>query len=180
MRLVNRYVVPSRAQRRSLRSIKKMNTLVSWIGAAMAIAAWWWRLPTLAIGAAVCLMTVVVNNAAQLSFFYRQRGLAFAAATIPLDVLSYLAVGLGTALGWITRQIVGEPRPGPTAEAFAEMGVKSWPPVPVKRVVDDVSPAALSPAPADVAPLADSTLIAPRADALMDASALPPSTSTLQ
>ena len=29
---------------------------------------------------------------------------------------------------------VGEPTPGATAEAFVEMGVKRWPPVPVKRV----------------------------------------------
>jgi hypothetical protein len=75
-----------------------------------------------------------VNNAAQLAFFARRRGVGFAAASVPLDMVYYLIAGVGILFGWIARQAVGDPTPGAVAEAFAEMGTKRWPPVPVKRV----------------------------------------------
>ncbi len=77
---------------------------------------------------------VLVNNAPELAFFSRERGVLFAAASFPLDVLYYLVSGIGIVFGWIARQAVGEPTPGAVVEAFTEMGVKRWPPVPVKRV----------------------------------------------
>jgi hypothetical protein len=32
--------------------------------------------------------------------------------------------------GWLLRQLLGEPTPHPAVEAFAEIGVRTWPPVP--------------------------------------------------
>ena len=86
--------------------------------------------------ATLCLLLVVVNDSEQIAFFRRERGAAFAGATILLDFVFYLAHGLGIVLGWITRQFLGDPRPGPRAEAFTEMSIERWPPVPARRVLD--------------------------------------------
>jgi GT2 family glycosyltransferase len=166
MRFLNRHVDSPRCESRNLRSIKRVNTLVTWLSAGIAMAAWYWRIPALAVAGAICFTAVIVNNADQLRFFYRERGLAFAAATIPLDILTYLTLGVGAALGWITQQIVGEPRPGATAEAFSEMGVKSWPPAPAKRVV--AHPMEVPLTPTVIWPLADAPSVAeiPYADSI--------------
>jgi len=81
--------------------------------------------------AAACIAVVLVNNAPELAFFSRERGVLFAAVSFPLDVLYYLVSGIGIVFGWIARQAVGEPTPGAVVEAFTEMGAKRWPPVPV-------------------------------------------------
>jgi hypothetical protein len=58
----------------------------------------------------------------------------FAALSLPLDVLYYLIAGVGALFGWVARQFIGDPTPGAAAEAFAEMGVRRWPPAPVRRL----------------------------------------------
>jgi hypothetical protein len=36
-------------------------------------------------------------------------------------------------VGWLLRELLGEPSPHPRVETFAEVGVKMWPPVPARR-----------------------------------------------
>jgi glycosyltransferase involved in cell wall biosynthesis len=143
MRLVRRHLFRTRDARR-LRRIKTVNVALTWASVALLLAAWLTDLPALLLGAAGCLATVVVNNAAQLRFFQRQRSVPFALATIGLDLVYYLTSGLAVVLGWIARHTLGEPRPDASAEAFAEMEVRRWPPVPVKRLMDH-PPIALPP-----------------------------------
>jgi glycosyltransferase involved in cell wall biosynthesis len=69
--------------------------------------------------------------------FYRRvarsqgRSLAIPAAVV--DALALLASGLARVRASLVRGIVGAPRPDATTEAFTEVGVETWPPIPAKR-----------------------------------------------
>lgn len=69
--------------------------------------------------AAVSLLGVVILNRALFTFFVRQRGLRFAAACIPLQLLHYLYSGLSYLWVWINFQLRGaaERPSGPTQGA---------------------------------------------------------------
>jgi hypothetical protein len=134
MRLVKQLLTENRDGTPATRRAKRLNIGVSWFAAICAVLGWSAHSLALGLTAVVCVAVLVVNNASQLAFFARERGLGFLALSIPLDFLYYLIAGIGVVFGWIARQAVGEPTPGAAAEAFVEMGVKRWPPVPVKRV----------------------------------------------
>jgi hypothetical protein len=116
-----------------LRTVKTANTALTWIGVLTAVSGVIAARPSLLLGGAVCLVMVVANDRAQHRFFVRERGARFALAVVPLRLLSYLVNGLAVTVGWLLRELLGEPSPHPTVEAFAEVGVKMWPPVPAKR-----------------------------------------------
>src|SRR5205085_5544788 len=135
MRLVQRQLTRESSGRPNTRRVKNVNIVVTWLGAIGALLAWREHSATLLLASVAGLSVVLVNNASQLAFFRRERGVLFATASVPFDVLYYLISGVGVLFGWIARQAIGEPTPGAVAEAFTEMGVKRWPPVPVKRIV---------------------------------------------
>jgi hypothetical protein len=133
MRIFDRRATTARRRTTRLRTIKGVNTAMTWLAlvstlGALVASRWWLPL------AAACLLTVLFNDRAQHRFFAQQRGWLFALAVIPLRLLSYLVNGLAVTVGWALRELMGEPTPHPTVEAFAEVGVKMWPPVPAKRV----------------------------------------------
>lgn len=51
---------------------------------------------------------------------------------LPLHVACAAATGAGLVTGWLLSHLVGAPRPDPTVEALAEVGVRTWPPLPVR------------------------------------------------
>jgi len=53
---------------------------------------------------------------------------------VPLDLLNYAVNGVALVVGWALREVVGEPKPDATVQAFAEVGIKTWPPVPTRGV----------------------------------------------
>ena len=148
MRVGRRQVAPAPRPQRSSRTIKRANIAFTWLAGLFGLAAWQLRLPALALGSVACVALILANNSPQLSFFKRERGVVFAVATIALDLLYYGVAGFGIFLGWIAQQAVGEPRPGATEEAFSEMDVRRWPPVPVRRLVDHPPSSTGKPSPA--------------------------------
>jgi hypothetical protein len=84
-------------------------------------------------GAAVLVLGIMWNNRAQLSWFARRRGIAFAAATIPLDLARNIVHGIAVVAGTFVREVVGEANPDVVVQAYAEVGLKTWPPVPRRR-----------------------------------------------
>ncbi|MGI8497099.1 MAG: glycosyltransferase [Gemmatimonadaceae bacterium] len=82
------------------------------------------------------VVPVLILNASLFAFFVRQRGVLFALATVPLRLLFYVVSGASVPLGYFLHETVGEPRPDPVVEAFAEVGQRSWPPVPMRPVSD--------------------------------------------
>lgn len=115
------------------RSVQTVNTALTWlavallVGAAVAVN---WR-P--AAGALAALVPVLFSNRRQYAFFARKGGPSLALAAVPLDLINYLANGAGLALGWLMGHLVGDAKPGPAVQAFAEVGIKTWPPVPARR-----------------------------------------------
>jgi len=134
MRLVKREILRGDRGAPSGRSAKRLKIALSWLAVLIGAAAWIRHSAPLGIGALSCLLLVLALNAPQLAFFARERGLGFTALSAPVDILYYLIAGVGLVFGWIARIAVGDPTPGAVAEAYAEMGRKRWPPVPVKRI----------------------------------------------
>ena len=114
----------------NLRWTEKLNTILVWAAALLAAGAIgagaWWPLAV----AAGCLLGVVVTSAPLFTFLARTRGAWFALRSIPAHVLYYLLNGVSFGLGLLLHQAIGAPLPDPTTAAYAEVGVKRWPPVP--------------------------------------------------
>jgi glycosyl transferase family 2 len=142
--IVDRAVPRMRLQKRELfrdpdgaprrRRAKNLKIGVSWLGVICGVLAWHQHSVPIAVAALACLAIVLVSNGPQLAFFARERGVRFAACCVPIDLFYYLIAGIGIACGWVAREAFGEPTPGAVAEAYVEMGVKRWPPVPMKRI----------------------------------------------
>jgi hypothetical protein len=47
--------------------------------------------------------------------------------------VSYFVRGVAIVTGTLAREVIGEPSPDAVVQAFAEVGVKTWPPVPTRR-----------------------------------------------
>jgi hypothetical protein len=130
MRLFDRRAVMRVRGKDRLRAATTMNIALTWLALALTVGAIRPGRPLLLSAAGVCLALVLWNYLPQHRFFVRERGLAFAIAVIPLELLSYLVNGVAIVFGWLLRELVGEPRPHPTVEAFAEISARTWPPVP--------------------------------------------------
>lgn len=76
------------------------------------------------------LLAVVAGSLDLYTFFTRVRGWRFALAVVPLHLLYYAINGVSVCMGWLLHHAVGEPRPDPVVEAYAEVGVLRDPPVP--------------------------------------------------
>jgi hypothetical protein len=97
-------------------------TLVIFGAAAFAVS-WVW--PIL-----IALTLVLIADAGIISFFARRRGILFALAIAPLHWAAQVTSAAGLTAGWILRNMIGDPAPDATTQAFAEVGVTMWPPVP--------------------------------------------------
>jgi hypothetical protein len=79
--------------------------------------------------AIVLLGAIALNLPAHL-FFARTRGINFALAVAPLHLLMQAISALGLCAGWVLRVVVGDRTPDVAIQAYAEVGVETWPPVP--------------------------------------------------
>jgi glycosyltransferase involved in cell wall biosynthesis len=119
----------------NLRVVEKVNTAfvaLAWLCISLALLSGYaaWLLP-----AGLWLLPVLVTNARLYAFFARIRGIRFALAVVPLNLLYYSLNIVSFTFGWLLHETVGAPRPDPTVEAYAEVGLETWPPVPAKRSV---------------------------------------------
>ncbi len=143
LRLFDRRAVTRTRRNDRLRATKATNTWLTWIAVVLLVLAVQTGQRTLAAAATVCIGVALYNLRSQHRYFVRHGGHAFALAAIPLEILSYLVHGIAVVLGSLARHVLGEPKPHPTVEAFAEIGAQTWPPVPTRRA--DATP---QPAPA--------------------------------
>jgi hypothetical protein len=120
-------------QQARIRAAKNANTALTWLAAVLLAAGVGTAQPIPLLVAVACIAIVVRRDAARYRFFARHRGRLFSIAVVPLELLSYLVHGAGLAGGWLIREMLGEPKPHPTVEAFAEIGVRAWPPIPARR-----------------------------------------------
>lgn len=117
----------------NLKTREKICTALVWLMLICIVAALWTRRPEWLFGASACLAPVLLFNRRLYAFFEQVRGFGFALGVVPLHVLYYCMNGVAAGWGWFLHQLVGGPTPDPTVEAFAEIGFKTWPPIPAKR-----------------------------------------------
>jgi glycosyltransferase involved in cell wall biosynthesis len=130
--LQERSLVSSRAPHLSIR--EKLSTGVAWIAAMLLGVAvvgqsnrWLWI-------AGCAALSLLILSVPFLTFVTRERGMLLAIRATPLHFIHYLLAGVSFALAWLHHHIVGEPQRHATDDAFAELGIETWPPVPRRRV----------------------------------------------
>jgi glycosyltransferase involved in cell wall biosynthesis len=133
MRLLVHQGATVRTRTLNLRTREKINTALVWLAVLFALASVLWSRGYWIWGTAASLSLVLLFSAPLYAFFLRRRGLLFLVAAIPMHLMYYLLNGVSAALGWLLHQLFGAPRPDPAIEAYHELGVKMWPPVPNKR-----------------------------------------------
>jgi hypothetical protein len=84
----------------------------------------------LAVAGVASIVLVIVRSMPLHRFFFRKRGLLFAFVAVGLHLLYYLTAAVSVAWGAMLTIIIGEPRPDPSVEAFSELNLAAWPPVP--------------------------------------------------
>ena len=120
----------SKAKSLSLRAKEKSNTFLVCLGLLLLAISVRPKDHLLATLGAICLVLVVLRGLPLYSFFFRKRGLAFAMCGVVLHVIYYLTAAVSVVWGAFLAVVVGEPRPNPSVEAFSELNLASWPPVP--------------------------------------------------
>jgi glycosyltransferase involved in cell wall biosynthesis len=86
--------------------------------------------PNAAVKVGIVLLGAIALNLPAYLFFAKARGIPFAAVVAPLHLLMQSVNGLGLCAGWVLRDAVGDREPDAATQAYAEVGVEIWPPVP--------------------------------------------------
>lgn len=112
---------------------EKLNTILVWLAALLLIAWPITRAAVVPLVAVACLLIVIALNLPLWRFFARVRGVWFTFRIIPAHLLYYLLNGISFGIGLFLQQLIGPPLPDPAIDAYAEVGVKRWPPVPSRH-----------------------------------------------
>lgn len=86
--------------------------------------------PSQAFKVGIIALGAIALNLPAHAFFARARGIPFAIAVAPVHLLMQAVAGLGLCAGWVLRDAVGDSEPDAATQAYAEVGVETWPPVP--------------------------------------------------
>lgn len=65
-------------------------------------------------------------------FYAKARGFRFALVSAPLHIVVQLVAVVALCTGWILRYVFGDVSPDATTQAYSEVGLDTWPPVPRK------------------------------------------------
>jgi glycosyltransferase involved in cell wall biosynthesis len=123
----------TKARTLNLRTVEKLNTILVLVSLLLLAAMVVFREWNLAWWAGGTFGAVLVLNQALYRFFVKTRGVLFALAVIPLHTLYYITNGFAVVYGWTLHHLFGDPMPDATTQAYAEVGVDMWPPVPSKK-----------------------------------------------
>ena len=111
--------------------VRAVDASLVWAGVACLVGGIWIRSVLLvALGGAVA-SGLVLRHRALLSSLRHARGATFAAVALPLHFVTCALYGVAAVAGRALYHAVGEPQPDPVIQAYAEMGIETWPPVPV-------------------------------------------------
>jgi hypothetical protein len=133
MRLLMGQRASQDSDRIALKTVEQTNTGFVWaalVSLLVATIAWdeRWLIAT-----AMSTQAILFVNRHLYAFFERERGLVFTLRAIPMHLVYYIVFGIAMALGWLLHVLVGDPRPAALVEAYAEVGLQTWPPVPSKQ-----------------------------------------------
>jgi GT2 family glycosyltransferase len=111
------------------RPLGSLRAALAWSALLLGADGCIFRIPSLVFAAGILLIPSLLANVPLYVFLFQRRGLLFTLATAPLDLLCDLVIGVAAIMGLTLREAVGDPQPDPTTDAFAEVGLKTWPPV---------------------------------------------------
>ncbi len=78
----------------------------------------------------IAMLALLVTNLPLHRFYARQMGLGFALLSAPLHVVVQAVAAAALCAGWILRDVFGDVLPDATTQAYSEVGLETWPPVP--------------------------------------------------
>jgi GT2 family glycosyltransferase len=81
----------------------------------------------------IAMLGILLANLQVYRFYARTRGLAFAIAAVPLHLCSQSVAAIALCTGWVLRDTLGDRTPDATTQAYAEVGLEMWPPVPRRQ-----------------------------------------------
>lgn len=110
-----------------------LDALLAWMAVTGLAVGGWRASVSLALLGLTCAALILVRHFRLFTSFVRERGVGFAFAAMTLHVVTCGLYGVASALGRLLYHAVGEPQPAAVVQAFAEVGVRTWPPVPAPR-----------------------------------------------
>ena len=86
--------------------------------------------PSHATKGVVALMVLLLTNLPLHRFYTSARGFGFAIVSAPLHIFVQIVAAVALCTGWILRDMFGDVSPDATTQAYSEVGLETWPPVP--------------------------------------------------
>lgn len=86
--------------------------------------------PGLVLKLTLAFGVIALANLPVLRFYTRERGVLFALAVTPVHFFFQSVGATALCAGWLLRDAVGDRMPDAATQAYAEVGVEMWPPVP--------------------------------------------------
>jgi GT2 family glycosyltransferase len=80
--------------------------------------------------AMVAIIAVLLSNYSMHTFLARSRGVAFSILAAPVHLGAQMISVTALCAGWILRDAIGDVAPDPVTQAYSEVGVQTWPPIP--------------------------------------------------
>lgn len=88
--------------------------------------------PHLLAKGAVALLVLFLTDIPVHRFYARAEGVGFALMAMPLHLVAQAVAAVALCCGWILRDVFGDVSPDATTQAYAEVGLEIWPPIPRK------------------------------------------------
>jgi glycosyltransferase involved in cell wall biosynthesis len=115
--------------------VERLNSALLWIalvtlliGSITADTRW-------VMTSGISLLPVLFVNRRLFGFLEQQRDFRFALFSVPIHLIHLLSLGAALAVGSLLRGLLGESRPDALVEAYAELGVETWPPAPARQAM---------------------------------------------
>ena len=80
--------------------------------------------------AALALLVLLMTNLPLHRFYASARGVGFAAKSAPVHIFVQTVAAAALCTGWVLRYLVGDVSPDATTQAYSEVGLEIWPPIP--------------------------------------------------
>lgn len=89
--------------------------------------------PGASVRVVMALALITLANFGVLRGFTRERGIMFAIVVAPVHFFFQMVSTVGLCAGWLMRDAVGDRLPDAATQAYAEVGLEMWPPVPRQK-----------------------------------------------
>ena len=100
------------------------------LAGSLMLAAAFVPTPHSAAKGALALAVLFIANLPVHRFYRRARGVGFAIVSAPLHIVVQMVAAVALCTGWILRDVFGDVSPDATVQAYSEVGLEIWPPVP--------------------------------------------------